>query len=133
MSINPKHPIQPSGVQDLHGAEQKDQELGERVSEALATLVDLARHDQSRTLLCTCRQLMEFDARRLALVHDFVHQTVEIHDPDVVATFLGWKSHPVLDSILLLAAKLNEDQQYQLLDLAEELYGQNRGVRGCRR
>lgn len=66
-------------------------------------------------------KVIHFDEKRLALVNSFIEQVAEIHDPDAVETFLCWKTHPVLDTILLLAAKLDEDAQYEVLNLAEDL------------
>lgn len=58
---------------------------------------------------------------RLETLRSFAKQVAEIHDVDVVNTFLKWKDHDVLDTILLLSANLDEDDQYEVLDRAETL------------
>lgn len=58
---------------------------------------------------------------RLETLRSFAKQVSEIHDVDVINTFLKWKDHDVLDTILLLSANLDEDDQYEVLDRAESL------------
>ena len=60
-------------------------------------------------------------ARRLATIYRFAQQISEIHDVDAVETFLRWKDHPVLDTILMLVSELEEDDQYEVLNKAEDL------------
>lgn len=64
-----------------------------------------------------------FEDDQLALVEAFVDQLMRYHDPDVVRTFLAWRSDPRLGSILELAADIGEEDRDQLLFYAEELYG----------
>lgn len=59
--------------------------------------------------------------RRLNTVFKFAKQISEIHDVDAIDTFLNWKDHPVLDTILMLVSELDEDEQYEILDKAEDL------------
>ncbi len=59
--------------------------------------------------------------KRLETLRSFAKQVAEIHDVDVINTFLKWKDHEVLDTILLLSANLDEDDQYEVLDCAEGL------------
>ena len=60
-------------------------------------------------------------ARRLNTVYHFAQQISDIHDVDAIDTFLKWKDHPVLDTILALVSELDEDAQYEVLNKAEEL------------
>jgi hypothetical protein len=96
-------------------------EHAEQLREAMMLLSELAQHPESRLLLAMFRRIANLDARRLTLVGQFTQQIVEIHDPDAVATFLAWREHPVLDTILLLAAKLEEPDQYEIVGFAEGL------------
>jgi len=52
------------------------------------------------------------------------HHGIACHDPDVVQTFLAWRSDPKLESILDLAAALDDDSRDQLLFSAEDLYSE---------
>lgn len=60
-------------------------------------------------------------ARRLATIHRFAEQISVIHDVDAIDTFLRWKEHPVLDTILMLVSELDDDDQYEVLNKAEDL------------
>ena len=72
-------------------------------------------------LLAALLKVIQFDERRLALVNSFIERVVEVHDPDTIETFLSWKAHPVLDTILHLSATLDEESQYEVLNCAEDL------------
>ncbi|EAQ26465.1 MULTISPECIES: hypothetical protein [unclassified Roseovarius] len=61
---------------------------------------------------------------RVRLVAEFIAQIAMVHDPDVVKTFLAWRSDPRLDTLLLLASELDVDALDQLLFKAEDLSAQ---------
>ena len=63
---------------------------------------------------------------QLALVNEFIDQVLACEDPDVVRTFLMWRSDPRIDSILDLAATLGDEGRDQLLFAAEDLYSESR-------
>ncbi len=67
--------------------------------------------------------------QKIASITQFARQTIQLHDDEAVATFLKWKEDPVIDSILLLAAKLDSDGREDLLDTAEILADENSGRR----
>lgn len=67
-------------------------------------------------------KLTELDDRRLDLVRRFVEELLICHDPDIVETFLAWRSDPNLGSILELAAAVSGEMREQLLFMAEDLY-----------
>lgn len=65
--------------------------------------------------------LRNLSERRVRLVAEFIAQVAMVHDPDVVRTFLAWRSDPRLDSLLLLASELDSDALDELLFMAEDL------------
>jgi hypothetical protein len=74
-----------------------------------------------RLILGTFRKIADLNESQLVLLEQFLEQIIQVHDPDAVTTFLRWKEHPVLDTILLLASKLDEEDQYEVLYRAEDL------------
>ena len=58
----------------------------------------------------------------LELVLAFTRDVVMLHDPDVVADFLQWRSDPRICSILQLAAGISDEMREQLLFVAEDFY-----------
>jgi hypothetical protein len=70
------------------------------------------------------------DDPRLDLIRRFTEEVIATHDPNAVDTFLAWKAQPVLDTLLLLAARLNEDAQDELLSHAEDLWRESRQASG---
>jgi hypothetical protein len=59
---------------------------------------------------------------QLALLDLFTDQILSWQDPEVVETFLAWRSDPRIGSILELAAALSEEDREQLLFAAEDIY-----------
>lgn len=59
---------------------------------------------------------------KIKSVVQFARQTIQLHDEDAVETFLKWKDDPVIDSVLLLASKMDGDHRAELLDAAEMLF-----------
>lgn len=78
--------------------------------------------DASRSRLLA--QIAALDERQVDLVLKVTRQLVACHDPDVVQTFLAWRCDPKLESILDLAAALDDDGRDQLLFSAEDLYSE---------
>ena len=75
----------------------------------------------------TARQLLELvredaeDARlRLELIEAFAEQVAMVHDPDVVRTFLAWTAEPVLDTILNLATRLDDERRHHVIHFIED-------------
>ena len=62
----------------------------------------------------------DHQAERALLLRDFTTQVIEVYDPDAVSTFLRWKADPHLDTLLLLASKLDEGGVDELIRLAEQ-------------
>jgi len=58
---------------------------------------------------------------QIALVSQFVRQILRCHDPDVVATFLNWRRDPRIETLLLIAAGLDDEALDQLVFAAEAL------------
>lgn len=125
MAINPNHSVSPAGDANSFSCplpeEASDLELARRLSATVVVIGKLAKRSQDRTLTRIFEKLTELDNSRLVLLSQFLEQIVEIHDPDAVSTFLRWKEDPVLDTILQLAAQLDEDARYEIVDLAEQL------------
>lgn len=71
-------------------------------------------------------RLAELSDVQLALVGEFIDQILRCEDPDVVRTFLSWRTDPRIDSILDLAATLGDEARDQLLFAAEDLYSESR-------
>jgi len=67
-------------------------------------------------------EIADLDEARLQLVRLFVRQVVACNDPDMVRNFLAWRDDPRLDSLLDLAAELDDERRDQLLFAAEDLY-----------
>jgi len=65
--------------------------------------------------------LRKMSDERVRLVAQFIAQIATVHDPDVVKTFMAWRSDPRLDTLLLLAGKFDDDALDQLLFMAEDL------------
>ncbi len=66
--------------------------------------------------------LSHLNTAQVELVEKFVEQIVRCYDPDVVRSFLEARNDPRIESILALAADLEEEKRDQLLFAAEELY-----------
>ena len=69
-------------------------------------------------------QLSELDDRRLTLLKQIVDQLLICHDPDIVETFVAWRTDPRVDSILNLAGSLDDERLDQLLFTAEDLFAE---------
>ncbi len=83
--------------------------------------VEANAFDKIKVIDDILQQAGEMSLERLKTLYRFSHQVSDIHDVDAVNTFLKWKDHPVLDSILLLVSELDEDSQYEILHRAEDL------------
>lgn len=68
-------------------------------------------------------------AQKTESVLHFARQTVHLQDSDAVETFLSWKDDPVIDSILLLAAKMDAAARAELLDAAEMISDEHSGLK----
>lgn len=64
----------------------------------------------------------QLDPRQRNLVDTFITQLLGCHDPDFVQSFLEWRSDPRIESLLDLAAALDDENRDQLLFKAEDLY-----------
>jgi len=74
-------------------------------------------------------EIAELDGARQQLVRIVVRQMVACNDPDMVRTFLAWRDDPRLESLLDLAAELDDERRDQLLFAAEDLYTEQLGGR----
>ncbi len=78
-------------------------------------------------MLTRLRSIAEtLSTEKLSTLVTFATQTVDLNDVDAMQTFLRWKDNAVLDTILLLATDLDEDQQYEVLHKAEDLINECR-------
>lgn len=91
------------------------------VGELMTYYVEANSYDRIKVLKDLTGIVSAMSTNRLETLRSFAKQVAEIHDVDVIDTFLKWKDHDVLDTILLLTAHLEEDDQYEVLDCAETL------------
>lgn len=66
--------------------------------------------------------LSNLNVAQVELVEQFVEQIIRCYDPDVVRSFLEARNDPRIESILALAADLEDEKRDQLLFAAEDLY-----------
>ena len=67
------------------------------------------------------RLLSTLGASQVDLVSEFAHQILRCHDPDAVATFLRWRRDPRIETLLLIAAELEDEALDELIFAAEDL------------
>lgn len=66
--------------------------------------------------------LSNLNHAQVELVEKFVEQIIRCYDPDVVSSFIEARNDPRIESLLTLAADLEDEKRDQLLFAAEELY-----------
>lgn len=71
-------------------------------------------------------RLAGLDDRRRFILLQFLDQIVSHHDPDVIEDFIAWRSDPMIESLLQLAAAASAEMREQLLFTAEQLYSDER-------
>ena len=68
-------------------------------------------------------RIATLSAPELSLVLEFAEQIVTRFDPETVSEFMSWRSDPKIESILQIAAALDEAGREQLLFDAENRIG----------
>lgn len=83
------------------------------------SVVDLGKHAFIQSEIVG--NLGDLPRDRLVIISEFIQQVAEADDPDVIRTFLAWRADARLDTLLHLAANLDEDALDQLLFTAEDM------------
>lgn len=65
--------------------------------------------------------LLKMDLQDLSLIKHFCSQILRCHDPEVVDAFLRWREEPRIETLMQIAATLDDDSLDQLLFCAEDI------------
>lgn len=71
--------------------------------------------------------VLSLDADLVPLLSVFARQVLACHDPDAVRAFLRWRDDPRLESLLQIAALLDDEALDQLVFAAEDLLAETAG------
>lgn len=82
----------------------------------------MTQNDTDRTF----SMVAMLDDERRALLRRIVDQLLVCNDPDIVESFVAWRTDPRVESLLQLAAKLDDERLDQLLFAAEDLFSESR-------
>lgn len=70
--------------------------------------------------------LLTLELRELGLVQTFCAQVLRAYDPDVIDAFLRWRDDPRIETLMQIAACLDDDGLEQLLFDAEDIQSDSR-------
>lgn len=65
--------------------------------------------------------LLKMELADMALVRHFCTQILRCHDPEAIDAFLRWRDEPRIETLMQIAATLDDDSLDQLLFCAEDI------------